>query len=69
MNKVMTEAVWFRREQLAHRKGGKAKFGAALERRGVWNDVSGSAFREMGNVKQDAFPAGESFGPPQRPPV
>lgn len=53
---------------MANRKGGKAKFGAALKRRAVWNDVSGAAFREMGNVNQDAYPAGESFGPPQRPP-
>jgi len=28
MNNVMQDAIWYRRQQLARRKGGKAKFGA-----------------------------------------
>lgn len=68
MDRVMEQAVWFRREQLARRKGGRAKFGRRSMKSGVWNDVGGVASREVVNEMQSASPAGPHFGPPSGPP-
>ncbi|KAK7197075.1 DEAD/DEAH box helicase-like protein [Novymonas esmeraldas] len=68
MDRVMEQAVWFRRGQLARRKGGRAKFGSRSMKSGVWNDVGGVASREVANAAQDPHPAGANFGPPSGPP-
>ncbi|CCW66686.1 unnamed protein product [Phytomonas sp. Hart1] len=70
MDGVVAEAVWFRREQLARRKGGRAKFGRRAASQGVWNDIGGIAFREGVNntARYSAHPAGAEFGPPKGPP-
>lgn len=68
MDRVMEQAVTFRRGQLARRKGGRAKFGARSMKSGVWNDIGGVASREVANEAQSASPAGPRFGPPSGPP-
>jgi superfamily II DNA/RNA helicase len=68
MDRVMEQAVMFRRGQLARRKGGRAKFGRRSMRSGVWNDIGGVASRVVANAEQSATPAGPSFGPPSGPP-
>ncbi|KAI5690721.1 DEAD [Leishmania braziliensis] len=68
MDRVMEQAVWFRRGQLARRKGGRAKFGSRTMKRGVWNDIGGIASREIVNEAQNPSPAGPNFGPPSGPP-
>ncbi|ORC85935.1 ATP-dependent DEAD/H RNA helicase [Trypanosoma theileri] len=68
MDAVTSQAVWFRRGQLARRKGGRAKFGSRDANLGVWNDVGGVAALGMANAEQSANPAGLDFGPPQGPP-
>ncbi|KPA77593.1 DEAD/DEAH box helicase-like protein [Leptomonas pyrrhocoris] len=68
MDRVMEQAVIFRRGQLARRKGGRAKFGSRSMKSGVWNDIGGVASREVANEAQSASPAGPNFGPPSGPP-
>ncbi|AYU76528.1 DEAD/DEAH box helicase-like protein [Leishmania donovani] len=68
MDRVREQAVWFRRGQLARRKGGRAKFGSRTMKRGVWNDIGGVASREVVNEAQNPSPAGPNFGPPSGPP-
>lgn len=68
MDRVMEQAVWFRRSQLARRKGGRAKFGRRTMDSGVWNDIGGIASTVVANEAQDPRPAGPSFGPPSGPP-
>ncbi|KAG5510589.1 hypothetical protein JKF63_06886 [Porcisia hertigi] len=68
MDRVREQAVWFRRGQLARRKGGRAKFGRRTMNRGVWNDIGGVASREVVNEAQSPSPAGPNFGPPSGPP-
>ncbi|KPI88423.1 DEAD/DEAH box helicase-like protein [Leptomonas seymouri] len=68
MDRVMEQAVEFRRGQLARRKGGRAKFGARSMKAGLWNDIGGVASRVVANEDQSASPAGPNFGPPSGPP-
>ncbi|GET86337.1 dead/DEAH box helicase-like protein [Leishmania tarentolae] len=68
MDRVREQAVWFRRGQLARRKGGRAKFGSRTMKRGVWNNIGGIASREVVNEAQNLSPAGPNFGPPSGPP-
>ena len=52
MGNVMEDAVWFRRQQLANRKGGKAKFGGTMNRDWSWKDGAHSGFvAEGGNIE------------------
>ncbi|KAG5511062.1 hypothetical protein GH5_07268 [Leishmania sp. Ghana 2012 LV757] len=68
MDRIMEQAVWFRRGQLARRKGGRAKFGRRTMTSGVWNDIGGVTSREIVNEAQNPSPAGPNFGPPSGPP-
>ncbi|RNE99657.1 DEAD/DEAH box helicase-like protein [Trypanosoma rangeli] len=68
MDAVMDHAVWFRRAQLARRKGGRAKFGRRDAARGVWNNIGGIATNSVANAAQSSNPGGPDFGPPQGPP-
>ncbi|KAH9586318.1 Helicase [Trypanosoma melophagium] len=68
MDAVTAQAVWFRRGQLARRKGGRAKFGSRDANLGVWNDIGGVASMGMANAEQNPNPGGMDFGPPQGPP-
>ncbi|KAF8277663.1 putative ATP-dependent DEAD/H RNA helicase [Trypanosoma cruzi] len=68
MNAVTEQAVWFRRGQLARRKGGRAKFGGRDAERGVWNSIGGITNSWVANAAQSANPGGPDFGPPQGPP-
>jgi hypothetical protein len=66
MNHVMHDAIWFRRGELARRKGGRAKFGSV--RGGVWNNIEGTKGGGVAGESQSDAPAGSDFGPPQGPP-
>ncbi|KAL7700537.1 DEAD/DEAH box helicase-like protein [Lotmaria passim] len=68
MDRVMEQAVNFRRGQLARRKGGRAKFGTRSMKSGVWNDIGGVASRVVANEGQNPSPAGPNFGLPSGPP-
>ncbi|KAG5485520.1 hypothetical protein LSCM1_07606 [Leishmania martiniquensis] len=69
MDRIMEQAVWFRRGQLARRKGGRAKFGRRTMKSGVWNDIGGVTSRAIVNEAQNPSPAGSNFGPPSGPPA
>lgn len=69
MDRIMNDAVWFRRTQLARRKGGRAKFGHRRASAGVWNNIGGVSTKSVANSEQSANPAGPSFGPPSGPPA
>lgn len=68
MDRVMSQAVWFRREQIARRKGGRAKFGRRSAGSGVWNSIGGVASSAAANAEQNPYPGGPNYGPPQGPP-
>lgn len=58
MDRIRSQAVWFRRGQLGRRKGGRAKFGRRSMKSGVWNDVGGVASRAVANEAQSPSPGG-----------
>ncbi len=66
MNRVMEDAVSFRRGELSRRKGGRAKFGR--KQYGVWNTHEGTKGGSTAGESQSDSPAGSDFGPPQGPP-
>ena len=67
MDRVMEDAVSFRREQLSNRKGGRAKFGSV--RTGVWNTTEGTTRSGVaGDPMAAAMSSGGSIGPPDGPP-
>jgi len=70
MERVTEKAVWFRKEQLARRKGGRAKFGRRYL--GVWNDKSGTvrtrSDEEAVLMASESPATGSGWGAPEGPP-